>query len=461
MPIRWRLTLWFSLILSVILILSGVFLHTFLERHLKSEIDDNLKMHSALVHGTLHSGENPEPLDYNVIHSSLPPINEFASPGIYIQVIDSDGNVVVKSDNLGAQELPVDPELVERGFSGTVDIATVSAGKGTHVRIMVSPLFLQNKTLLLEVSQSLKQVDATMSYVRWALILSVLAALALSGISGVILARRALSPVEKITRTAKTIEESADLTRRVGYSGPMDEIGKLATTFDHMIEHLDLVFKSQDEFVSNASHDLRSPLTVLKGNLDLLKLNLGEEERKESLEAMRRTVDRMTSIVNDLLLLAEVDSGHVEEQEIVSLKGLLQDALKHGQQLAKNHRVAIGREEDLSVKGNAYRLGQMLTNLVDNAIRYTPDGGTITLSAYRKDEWACLEVTDTGIGIAPEHLPHLFDRFYRVDRARAKSTGGTGLGLAIVKGIAERYAGKVTVSSEPGKGSTFTVWFKL
>ena len=184
MPIRWRLTLWFSLIVFIILILSGVIIHIFLERHLRGEIDDNLKIHSAMVHGTLHSGDISDPLEYDVIHSSLPPINEFASPGTYIQLIDKDGNVVVKSDNLGAQELPTDPDLIERGFNGAVDVATVSAGSGTNLRIMVSPLFLQDKTLLLEVGQSLKQVDATMSQVRWALLVGILVALVMVGISG-------------------------------------------------------------------------------------------------------------------------------------------------------------------------------------------------------------------------------------------------------------------------------------
>ena len=113
------------------------------------------------------------------------------------------------------------------------------------------------------------------------------------------------------------------------------------------------------------------------------------------------------------------------------------------------------------IRGDTQRLKQLLGNLVDNAMRYTPEGGTISLSLFRGGEWACLEVTDTGVGVAPEHLPHIFDRFYRVDKARSRVSGGTGLGLAIVKGIAEQHRGKVTVSSEPGKGSTFTVWLKL
>ncbi len=130
MPITWRLTLWFSLILCAILVLSGVVTHILLQRYLSDNVDDNLRVYSARVHGTLNSEEIPEPLDYDVIHSSLPPVNEFASPGTYLQLIDRNGNVVVKSDNLGEQELPVDPSLVERGFGGEVALRTIAAGEG-------------------------------------------------------------------------------------------------------------------------------------------------------------------------------------------------------------------------------------------------------------------------------------------------------------------------------------------
>ena len=461
MPIRWRLTLWFVLVLGGILILSGTVLHILLQSYLTNEVDDRLKVYSARVHGTLNLEQIPEPLDYDVIHSKLPRINEFVSPGVYIQLIDRNGNVLVKSDNLGEQELPVAPVLIEEGFGGSVSIETVAAGDSTRVRIMVSPLYLKDQPLLLEVAQSLRTIDTTMSQVRWALLASILVALTLAGVSGAVLVRRALSPVQHITRTAQNIEASSDLSRRVGYSGPKDEIGQLATTFDHMIKHLDRVFESQKHFVADASHELRGPLTVVQGNLDLIKRNLGEEDRRESLRAIETETARMAKIVSDLLVLAEVEPGQLERQEMVSLREILLDGLRRAQQLAGNRKIVTGRQEELSIRGDAHRLKQLLGNLVDNAIRYTPEGGTITLSLFRDSDWACLEVADTGIGIAPEHLPHILDRFYRVDKARSRTKGGTGLGLAIVKGIAEQHGGKATVASEPGKGSTFTAWLKL
>ncbi|MBT4512581.1 MAG: HAMP domain-containing protein [Chloroflexi bacterium] len=248
----------------------------------------------------------------------------------------------MKSNNLGEQELPVDPELIERGFEGQAKIATVSAGEGTDLRIMVSPLFLQNETLLLEVAQSIEPVEEMMSQLRWTLFIGVLTALILAVVSGAVLARRALAPMERITSTAESIEDSSDLSRRVGYDGPKDEIGHLATTFDHMIEHLDRVFKSQKEFVADASHDLRGPLTVLKGNLDLLKRYLVEREHVESLDAMGREIERMTNIANDLLLLAEVESGQMDQQETVSLKEILMEGFRLAQESGKQHNATKG-----------------------------------------------------------------------------------------------------------------------
>ncbi len=413
------------------------------------------------MHGTLHIDTPSEPLDFNVVHSRLPPLNEFASPGIYIQIIDDNGKVVVKSDNLGPQELPVDPSLIEKGLKGNIAIGSVAAGDSVRVRLMVSPLFLNNQTFLLEVAESLKFVDTTMSQVKWVVLAGIFISLVLSGLLGNLIVYQALSPVENITRTAREIEASSDMHRRVNYKGPSDEIGRLAATFDQMIGHLSQAFELQKQFVADASHELRTPLTVIRGNLDLLKRNLNKEDRQESIDAIESESKRMANIVNDLLLLAEIESDRKREFEPVKLKEIVTEEFKRANLLAGTRKIMIRTIEDLVIQGDASRLKQLLGNLVDNAIKYTPEGGVVTLSVFRDGEWARLEVTDTGIGIESENLPHLFERFYRVDKSRSRHSGGTGLGLAIVKSIAEQHGGKVTVASEPGKGSTFTVWLKL
>ncbi|HLC23130.1 MAG TPA: HAMP domain-containing sensor histidine kinase, partial [Dehalococcoidia bacterium] len=356
MPIRWRLTLWFTFVLSGILVLSGLVTHTLLQNYLSKEIDDSLNVYSARVHGTLNQYEAPGPLDYSGIHSKLPAVSEFSSPGIYIQFIDKDGNIVVKSKNLGEQELPLDPSLIRMSLAGQVGMKTLAAGDGAMVRVMASPLYLQDRTLVLEVGQSLQTLEITMNRVRWALTGGVLAALVLSSLLGYVVVRKTLAPVQQITRTARGIEESSDLGRKVNYHGPGDEVKELATTFDRMIERLELAFQSQKQFIADASHELRTPLTVIKGNLDLMKRNLGDGDRNECVHAIRTETERMTRIVDDLLALAEVEGGQVRRQEQVSFDEVLMDGLTRAQQLAGNRKVVLGRHDALSVKGDVHRL---------------------------------------------------------------------------------------------------------
>ncbi|MDO8473203.1 MAG: ATP-binding protein [Dehalococcoidia bacterium] len=462
MPLRWRITIWFALILTGILVVSGFFTRNLLQTYLTNEIDDNLSVNTARVHGTLHSDQLPVPIDYNVIHSKLPTVSEFSSPGTYIQLTDKDGAVVVKSDNLGAQQLPLDSLLLQDAIAGEVALKTLTAADGAHVRVIVSPLYLQDETLVLEVGQSLQTLETTMNRLRLSLLSGATAALLMSSILGYFVVRRTLFPVKQITRTARSIEEGSDLGRKVNYRGPRDEVEELATTFDRMIGRLDVAFRSQKQFVADASHEFRTPLTVIKGNLDLLKRNINAQDREECLRAIRMETDRMARIADDLLVLAEVEGGQVSRDENVSLDEVLLDSYSRAQQLAGDRmNVILGRHEDLFVRGDPYRLKQMVGNLVDNAVKYTVDGGTVSLSVVRDGDSARIDVSDTGVGIAAEHLPHVFERFYRVDKSRSRAEGGTGLGLAIVKQIAETLNGRVAVFSEPGKGTTFTVFLKL
>lgn len=460
MALRWRLTLWLSVILVAVLVIAGVVIHAILQNHLYGEVEDHLQLHTAEAQSIL-AGTDPGPEEYNAACSCVPSLDDFGTPGIYIRLIDEDGQVLGTSDNLGERDLPVSPFLLETVFAGEAGLDTIVTEDGTRVRVMGSSLPIVSGALLLEVGQSLQHVDAAMNQVRWALLGSILVALALAIVSGGVLIRRALSTVSSIAETAQRIESSSDLSQRVAYEGPMDEVGQLATTFDHMIDHLERAFASHKHFIADASHDLRSPLTVLQGNLDLLKRNMSDEDRKESLRAMEAETQKMSRIVDDLLLLADVESGQIERLESVPLKEVLLEGYERGRQLAGGRNIVVRRQEDVAVPGDALRLKRLLCNLVDNAVRYTPEDSTITLSLFQDNGWARLEVADDGPGIGPEHLPHVFERFYMADKARSRAAGGNGLGLAIVKAIAEQHGGTVTATSTPGRGSTFTAWLEV
>jgi two-component system OmpR family sensor kinase len=451
--IRWRLTLWFGLALGVATIFAALFFYAAIQNWVISvRIDTRLNVYSALKADELSGGTGGS-IYYDLAVASLPSLG-YSDPDhpdstIWVQLADANGNVLARSNNLGDQILPA---VSGRG--------PTTASGGT-LRILPYYFEANGQTYQLTFAQSLSSVNSSLVSYGIAVLLIVVVFVTMATASVAIMIGRALSPVKRVTATAQGIASSSDLSRRVNYRGSKDEIGQLAATFDQMIEQIDGLMRSQRSFVADASHELRGPLTVIRGNLDLLKRNLSEEDRSESIRVLETEMTRMTRIVNDLLVLAEVESGQLDQEQTVSLKELLLDAHERALQLAGERQVVIERQEDLWVKGDAHRLDQLIGNLVGNAIKYTPEGGTITLSLYQDGDWARLDVTDTGMGIPAEHLPHIFERFYRVDKARSRKSGGSGLGLAIVKGIAGQHGGKVSVTSEPGKGSTFSVWLRL
>jgi two-component system OmpR family sensor kinase len=451
--IRWRLTLSFGLVLGIAAILAALFFYAAIQNWVISVlIDTRLNVYSALKADELSGGTGGS-IDYDLAVASLPSLG-YSDPDhpdstIWVQLADADGKVLARSNNLGDQVLPA---VSGRG--------PTTASGGT-LRILPYYFEANGQTYQLTFAQSLSSVNSSLVSYGIAVLLIVVVFVTMATASVAIMIGRALSPVKRVTATAQSIASSSDLSRRVNYHGSKDEIGQLAATFDQMIEQIDRLVRSQRSFVADASHELRGPLTVIRGNLDLLKRNLSEEDRSESIRVLEAEMTRMTRIVNDLLVLAEVESGQLDQEQTVSLKELLLDAYERALQLAGERQVVIERQEDLWVKGDAHRLDQLIGNLVGNAIKYTPEGGTITLSLYQDGDWARQDVADTGMGIPAEHLPHIFERFYRVDKARSRRSGGSGLGLAIVKGIAEQHGGKVSVTSEPGKGSTFSVWLRL
>ena len=231
-----------------------------------------------------------------------------------------------------------------------------------------------------------------------------------------------------------------------------------------MLTRLDHLFQTQQRLVGDVSHELRTPLTTIQGNLDLLKRGAIEdaELRQEALAEIETEARRMTRMVGDLLLLAQADAGHVLNRAPVELDTLLLDVFRQGVMMAQGQvELRLGHEDQAQIMGDVDRLRQLLLNLIDNAIKYTPAGGMITLALYRESAQVRIEVTDTGIGIAENDLPHIFERFFRADRARSRRLGGTGLGLSIVHWVAQAHGGDIEVRSELGKGSTFTLRLPL
>jgi signal transduction histidine kinase len=276
------------------------------------------------------------------------------------------------------------------------------------------------------------------------------------------LARRALRPVEQITQTAIAIYRAENLDQRVSVPKSNDEVGHLSQAFNEMLERLQQLFNAQQRLVADVSHEMRTPLTVIRGNVDLMRV-MGCSD-VESLDALTRESERMTRLVNDLLLLSQADSGVLAMQFVqMDLAPLISDINRSAQVLAAGRlTVDTTCEAGLALQADPDRLKQVLLNLVDNAIKHTPDGGTVRVEATRSyNNFIRVSVSDTGIGIPEEDLPYVFERFYRVDKSRSRANGGAGLGLSIAASIVQAHNGRTVVSSKPGEGTTFDVYLPV
>ncbi|HEY6542049.1 MAG TPA: HAMP domain-containing sensor histidine kinase, partial [Ktedonobacteraceae bacterium] len=280
------------------------------------------------------------------------------------------------------------------------------------------------------------------------------------------LAVRSFAPVEKMTGIARRIEVG-DLHERVPVPRAQDELQKLALTFNEMIERLEKSFARQRRFVADASHELRTPVAAIRGMTDVTLASsaaVTPDEYRTVLHDVNVEAERLGRLISDLLLLARVDENKMAlEREVVRLDGLVADVAATMELLAteKNITLSVEAGEPAPVLGDEARLIQVIMNLVDNAVKYTGDGGGVTLRVHVKDGRVYLSVSDAGIGIGPEHLEHIFERFYRVDPSRSLAAGGTGLGLSIVEWVVRAHGGTVSVVSKPGQGTTFTVQLPL
>jgi heavy metal sensor kinase len=317
-----------------------------------------------------------------------------------------------------------------------------------------------------------------LSRLAWTLLVAGLATLAAALAGGYWLADRALRPVKTITRTAQTISESG-LDRRLNLN-TRDELGELASTFDQMLDRLQAAFNRQRQFTADASHELRTPLTIIGLEAGrALSTGRSKEDLTQALQIVQSENLFMSRLVEELLTLARMDSGQLRlNKELLDLSDLALDVTERFAPLAEQKGVQLktGDLPEVTILGDRVTLAQMVSNLVDNAIKYSPggDGQWVHVEAGTRREGAAttaawLRVSDNGPGIAPEHLPHLFDRFYRVDSARShnieedeeKNILGSGLGLAIVQWVVQFHGGRIQVSSEPGQGTTFEASFPL
>jgi len=390
----------------------------------------------------------------------IPSLRGFADRSTFI-LVRTDELVIAQSSDFGTFPVPVEAQAGRATYTTERDI------NGDPYRLYTLPVYVNGEPAFwVQVAQPLRLLDRVLTSLRTMLGAGTAVLALLTGAVAWWLAGRAIAPVQRVASAAESIGQSADLSLRVPYTGPPDEVGRLVHTFNGMLDQLQEVYArlatavdAQKRFVADASHELRTPLTVIRGNIDYLE-RAGTLD-PEALADMKAEAARMSELLEELLAMARADAGQKPELEPLALGPLVRDACHKAEALP--HQVEFRVElppalDRVMVMGHAEWLRRALLILLDNAFKYTPSG-SVTVRAGRQGEGIVLQVIDTGPGIPPEDLPRVFDRFYRGDPARSR--GGSGLGLAIASWVAGLHGGRLTAESKVGEGSTFSLWLPI
>lgn len=461
--IRTRLTLWYVTLLAVSLIVFSMSFFYALSAVFIDSIDEQIDPVAAMMEHTVVQppGVLRLPRNFDSIYEMFFGIR---TTGIYIQVRDASGRVKGRSSSLEGFTLPLS-DKARAAVEADETIHEIVDTVGSYpVRVVMKPVVLRDFGLvaIIQVGASLEGRERIFHYMVYFFVVGTVVSLIIASVVGWFLAVKALSPVDEITRMAREI--SADrLDERLSIKGPEDELTRLAGVLNEMIARLEGSFMQIKQFTGDASHDLKTPLTVMKGEIEVaLRAESSVEQLEGVLTSCLEEIDRMSYIVKNLLDLAREDARVVDEHRVdVRLDKVLADRYEQFRRVA----VEAGVELDLSmnaratVHGDEVRLGQLIYNLIDNAVKYTPRGGKVVLSLVddAADGSVIFMVSDTGVGIDEEDIPYIFDRFYRVDKSRSRSGGGVGLGLSICKEVAENHDGFIGVESERDRGTTFIV----
>jgi len=457
--LRLRIVIGCAVIQTVMLVITGALVFRLIERELATDLDQLLKDKVAILSKSINR-QNPA--------EAWPLPKEFDRERLafFCQGWGPDRAFLWKTPELPAM-LPLSKTAADMSwFYKDFYFETIRSEALGDVRMVTYPVWHNEKgeSLLFAWVQCLKPLAAHHRRLS-----GVLAWLAGGGGAALLLGTllvntfvgRWLGSMSTLAQTAKQIGEQAQLNQRIPTPEGDPEAAELAAAFNQMLDRVDQVTGNQQRFLADASHELRTPLTILRGEIEVaLRRDRSAADYRDVLVSNREEIERLSRLAENLLTLARADSGQaLGRTEAMDLGTLARDVARRFEPLAGERGVALRIEAPtVTIHGDPQALERVVYNLVENAVRHSPRDETVTITVSAGNGEACLEVQDAGCGIPPEHLPRLFERFYRVDAARTRSAGGAGLGLAIVKSLVEAHDGRVAVASEIGQGSTFSVF---
>lgn len=458
MSIRLRLTLLYSAILALTLIAFGTTLYFTQSRATFDAIQANLERQSQEFANREH--RFPHRYDGATTIVNL--------PGRWTQTRNIDGTIIGRTGDLSDTTLPLSNAGLEAVQSGKPWVESASVDN-EPVLIYTHSYTLSDGTIrIVQVAASTAERTQTLQTLQLILTTSSGIVIIIAFVMGWLLAGTALGPIHRITQTAQAIGAERDFSRRVEQVGPNDEVRQLAVTFNTMLTELETAYRqvehaleAQRRFVADASHELRTPLTTLRGNIELLQRDppIDIKERRDILADTKVESERLIRLVNQLLALARADAGRVLRNEPIPIQPLIEDVCRQARLLAPRRTISCDVSTDTAALADSDALKQVLLILIDNALEHTPASAKVNMSTSTANQHVAINIHDTGPGIAPESLPHIFERFFRGDASR--SGGGTGLGLSIAKELTEAQGGALTVESTVTQGSVFTVTLPL
>jgi two-component system OmpR family sensor kinase len=459
-----KLSLWHMVAAALILAVAAFGADWAMSRVVQDRVIDEPLLALAETEAAAAQADPKQPIRvHEVTPGTAPP--SFVRLDKFVQIIDLDGHVVARSANLGTARLPTSAPLLARLSGGESVFETRDDFGEEPVRLVSVPVVIGGVRYAIQVATSLDDAYAVLRAARVLFLSMSLLILTGVGLTGMLLARKAMEPIDRVVTRARLIGESS-LSERLPHPGRRDEIGRLVETLNEMLMRIEQSFEAQRRFTADASHELRSPLSRLRAELEVtLRRPRDSAEYEEALRSCLEEVNRLCHLAEDLLTLARLDAGEGREmpEQPVVLAPLLEDALERLAPEADRRRVTMILEPSraLTIKMTPVAARVVLANVLQNALKFSPPGGRVVVGVDVDEKDAIVAVSDAGPGVGAEERARIFDRFYRGDTSRSADSPGVGLGLAICRALLQAQGGQISVASTPGEGAKFSIRFPL